>query len=145
MPGSSLPTRASARVPTYKSSVGRSEFGNPTLHGDYRLGLLDAKVKRPLPALTSDPIEPEAWPAHDLTADVKVFVASPDDLTDESLAHLDLIPETGLRTEAFGFGELAHAFHVGAEEIGDLCAYFEILPRKASIFIPGLPVTGELQ
>lgn len=124
--------------------VGRSEFGNPTLQSNDGLGLLDAEVKGSLPALSGDPLQPEARPANGLTADVKVFVAGPDDLADETLSHLDRIPETGLRTEAFGFGELAHAPHVSAEEIGDLGANFEILPRKASIFVPGLPVTEEL-
>ncbi len=126
-------------------TVGSCEFGDLALHGDDSLSFLYPEIECIGPPPSCFPVKADTWSAYGLIADLEVLVTGPDDLTDEPLAHLDYIPEARVRPEAFRFGELAHAFHVGAEEIGDLCAYFEILPRKASIFIPGLPVTGELQ
>ena len=136
--------RASARGPTYKSAVGSSEFGDLALHGYDCLSLFHAEIESASPSLTSLPAQKDAWPTHGLIADLKVFIAAPDNLTDEALTHLNRITEVRLRPEAFGFGELAHALHVGAKEISDLCAYLEILFRETHIGIPSLSITEEL-
>jgi len=101
--------RASARWPASKSTIGRSKFGDLALHGDNSLGFFYPEIESTRLPLAGFPVKTDTWSTYGLIADVEVFVAGPDDLTDESLADLDHVPETRLRPEAFGFGELGHA------------------------------------